>query len=80
MNLTDGTEVVRIRILRKTKKGLKLLSDGYKSPGRAGKYRVSQSHAQLRRLLKRGTYEVQVTPGYSKGELGKTSKYTFKVV
>ena len=80
MRVPDGAEVVRIKIYRKTKKGLKLLSDGFRSPGSAGLYRVSQSHLQLRRLLKRGSYEIQVTPGYSKGELGKTSRYLFKVV
>ena len=31
-------------------------------------------------LVKKGNYEVQVTPGYSKSELGKTTKASFKVV
>lgn len=80
MRLPDGTEIVKVNVYRKTAKGLKLLSSGFKSPAAAGLYRVSQSHVALRRLLKKGTYEVQVTPGYSRGELGRTSKASFKVV
>jgi hypothetical protein len=80
MRLPDGTEVVKVNIYRKTSKGLKLLSSGLKAPSAAGLYRVAQNHAALRRLLTKGSYEVQVTPGYSKSELGKTAKAAFKVV
>lgn len=80
MRLPGGTEIVRIRVYRRTSTGLKLLSAGYRAPGAAGPYRIQQSHAQLRRRLTRGTYEVQVTPGYSRDELGATSKLTFRVV
>jgi hypothetical protein len=80
MRVPDGTVVVRIRVYRKTGKRLTLLSDGYRTPAAAGLFRVQQSHAQLRRQLKRGAYEVQVTPGYSTRELGVTSKISFKVV
>ena len=75
-----GTEVVKINIYRKTSKGLKLLSSGFKAPAAAGLYRVTQSHAALLRQLTKGSYEVQATPGYGKTELGITSKATFKVV
>jgi hypothetical protein len=80
MRVPDGTVVVRIRVYRKTGKDLTLLSDGYRTPAAAGLVRVQQSHLQLRRQLKRGAYEVQVTPGYSTRELGVTSKISFKVV
>jgi hypothetical protein len=80
MRVPDGTVVVRIRVYRKTGKDLTLLSDGYRTPAAAGLFRVQQSHLQLRRQLKRGAYEVQVTPGYSTRELGVTSKISFKVV
>ena len=80
MRVPDGTVVVRIRVYRKTAKGLTLLSDGYRTPAAAGLFRVQQGHLQLRRQLKRGAYEVQVTPGYSTSELGATSKISFKVV
>jgi hypothetical protein len=80
MQLPAGTEIVKVNVYRKTASGLKLLSSGFKSPPAPGLYRVSQSHVALRRQLKRGTYEVQVTPGYSRGELGTTTKASFKVV
>jgi hypothetical protein len=80
MRLADGTEIVKINVYRRTAAGLKLLSSGYKAPSAAGLYRVTQNHAQLRRLLTRGTYEVQVTPGYGKTELGTTARASFKVV
>jgi hypothetical protein len=80
MGLPTGTEIVRIQVYRKTAKGLTLLSDGYRAPSAAGVYRVSQSHAQLRRLLKRGSYEARVTPGYAKNDLGITRRVAFKIV
>jgi hypothetical protein len=80
MRLAAGTEIVRINIYRRTAHGLKLLSTGYRAPSAAGLYRVTQNHAKLRRLLTRGSYEVQVTPGYGKSELGTTSRASFKVV
>jgi hypothetical protein len=80
MRVPDGTVIVRIRVYRKMGKGLTLLSAGYRTPAAAGLYRVQQNHLQLRRQLKRGAYEVQVTPGYSTRELGVSSKVSFKVV
>lgn len=81
MRLPGGTEVVKINVYRRTSKGLQLLSSGLKAPSSAaGVYRVAQDHAALRRLLTKGSYEVQVTPGYSRSELGKTTKAGFKVV
>ncbi|MEA2129262.1 MAG: hypothetical protein QOJ85_2153 [Solirubrobacteraceae bacterium] len=80
LGLPTGTEIVRIQVYRRTAKGLTLLSDGYKAPSAAGLYRVSQSHAQLRRLLRRGSYEVRVTPGYAKNDLGVTRRVSLKIV
>jgi hypothetical protein len=81
MRLADGTEVVKVNIYRKTAGGLRLLSSGYKAPSStAGLYRIVQNHAQLRRLLTKGSYEVQVTPGYSRAEMGTTRKATFTVI
>jgi hypothetical protein len=80
MRLPEGTGVVKVNVYRKTGTGLKLLSSGLKAPSAAGLYRVAQNHAALRRQLTKGTYEVQVTPGYSKSELGKTTKASFRVV
>ncbi|HTN24867.1 MAG TPA: chitobiase/beta-hexosaminidase C-terminal domain-containing protein [Solirubrobacteraceae bacterium] len=80
MRVPAGTEVVRINVYRRTAKGLTLLSSGFKAPAAAGLYRVTQSHAALRRQLTKGSYEVQVAPGYGRTQLGSTSKATFKVV
>jgi len=80
MRLPDGTEIVKLNVYRKIGKTSKLLSSGLRAPSTAGQYRVSLNQATLRRLLTKGTYEVQVTPGYSKSELGKTTKGSFKVV
>jgi hypothetical protein len=83
MRLSQGTEIVQIRVYRKTRSGLKLLSVGYKTPparAAAGLYRVTQSYIGLRRLLRRGSYEIRVTPGYSKSQLGVTAKAAFRVV
>jgi len=80
MRLSTGTKVVRIRVYRRSKGGLTLLSAGFRAPSSAGLYRASLSFAGLRRQLRKGTYEIQVTPGYGKTDLGRTSKATFKVV
>jgi hypothetical protein len=68
------------QVYRRTPKGLTLLSDGYRSLGVAGVYRVSQSHPQLPHRLTRGSYEVRVTPGYAKNDLGITRKAAFRIV
>lgn len=80
MRVPRGTVVVRIRVYRKARRGLTLLSDGYRTLAAGGLFRVRQGHPQLRRQLTRGSYQVQVTPGYSTRELGVTSKVSFKVV
>jgi hypothetical protein len=81
LRLPSGTEIIKVNVYRKTSKGLKLLSSGYKvAPSSTGVSHVAQSQPALRRLLVRGSYQVQVTPGYSKSELGTTAKASFKVV
>ena len=80
MRIDDATSVVRIKIYRRTAGGRRLLSDGYKSPQTSGLYRVRQNHRSLRRSLKVGRYEVEVTPGRSRSDLGTTSRYNFRVV
>lgn len=80
MNVPSGAEVLKVNVYRKTAKGLRLLASGYKIAPAAGVSHMSQNQPALRRLLTRGNYQVQVTPGYSKSELGKTSKASFTVV
>jgi hypothetical protein len=80
MDLLDGTEVVKINVYRRSGGKLILLSSGLKAPGRIGRYNVRQSHLALRRLLRKGIYEVHVTPGRSRTDLGTASKFAFKVI
>lgn len=80
MELLDGTEVVKINVYRRSAGRLILLSSGFKTPGRIGRYDVRQSHLALRRLLRTGIYEVHVTPGRGTTDLGTASKFAFKVV
>ncbi|MEA2130286.1 MAG: hypothetical protein QOJ85_3177, partial [Solirubrobacteraceae bacterium] len=80
MELTPGTEIVKINVYRRRAGRLTLISSGFKTPGRIGVYNVRQNHAALRRLLRAGIYEVHVTPGASRTGLGTPSKRAFTVV
>ena len=81
MRLQEGTEVVQVRIYRRTKSGRKLISSGFRSTGgRTGLYRLNQNHRSLRRSLKVGRYVVEVTPGATRTDLGRTSRYNVRVV
>lgn len=81
MRVAKGTELVRVRVLRRSGRRLRVLSDGYKTVDDAAQViRIVQRHRQLRRLLRRGSYEVRVTPGVTKPALGRTARYRFKVI
>ena len=81
MGLREGTEVVQVRIYRRTSSGRKLISSGFRSTnGRTGLFRMRQNHRSLRRSLKIGRYELEVTPGSSRTDLGQTSRYNVTVV
>jgi hypothetical protein len=81
LRVSTGTEVLKVNVYRKNATGLKLLSSGFKvAPTGTGVSHVAQSQPALRRLLTKGNYVVQVTPGYARNELGKTSSASFKVV
>ncbi|MEA2149829.1 MAG: hypothetical protein QOD69_1659 [Solirubrobacteraceae bacterium] len=79
MELLPGTEVVKINVYRRSHGRLILLSSGLRTPGKIGLYKVRQRHPALRRLLKVGVYEVHVTPGRSRTDLGTSSKFAFRV-
>lgn len=79
MELQPGTEVIKIDVYRRGAGKLTLISSGLKAPGRTGVYSVRQKHLALRKALKRGIYEVHVTPGRGKTDLGTTSKFAFTV-
>jgi hypothetical protein len=79
--LKDGTNVLRIRVYRKKRNGSKsLISQGFRAPSASGLYRTSLKAPKLRRDLSVGSYELEVTPGRSTGNLGTPAKYAFRVV
>ena len=82
MRLQEGTEVVRVRIYRRLAGGKrKLLSSGFRSTGgKSGLFRMRQNHRSLRRSLTPGRYVVEVTPGATRTDLGRTSRYNVRVV
>ncbi|HUR86615.1 MAG TPA: chitobiase/beta-hexosaminidase C-terminal domain-containing protein [Solirubrobacteraceae bacterium] len=79
MELPDGATVAKINVYRRNGSKLTLLSSTVKSLT-AGRKTVRQNSASLRKLLNVGSYEVQVTPGAGKTDLGTTSKVRFKIV
>jgi hypothetical protein len=80
MRLKQGTNVVRLRVYRKNRNGKRtLLAQGFRAPKSSGLYRVRLQDPKLRVALKAGNYEIEVTPGASQSDLGKTSRSAFKV-
>jgi hypothetical protein len=81
MRVGDDAEVVRIRVFRKLRNGRRLMyTSRFRSPSKAGLYRTSLNDLRLRKRMRVGSYEVEGTPGLSRTDLGKTSKYRFQVV
>jgi hypothetical protein len=81
MGVADDAEVVRLRVLRKLSNGKRLqIASVFRSPSKAGLFRVRLSDAALRGKLRIGDYEVEATPGASRANLGSSSRYGFKVV
>jgi hypothetical protein len=81
VRVEDGTETLKINIYRRVGATRKLLSSGFKPAGTGSLLHVSQSHLALRRALRVvGRYEVEVTPGRSRDDLGTTKKFSFRVV
>jgi hypothetical protein len=75
MRLPQGTEIVKIAILRVRNNRVqrKPVWLGYRVPSHAGLYRLTLDSRTLRRRLKTGLYQVNVTPGVSKRQLGRTA-------
>jgi hypothetical protein len=80
MRLPVGTQVVRLAVHRVSGNRRVPLSVGYRVPSHAGLYRVRLSDPRLLRRLTVGRYEVAVTPGTSRADLGRASRYAFRVV
>lgn len=77
MRLPQGAEIIKISVLRVRRNGganRKPVWLAYRVlPSRAGLYHVSLDSRALRRRLKAGLYQINVTPGLSKHQLGGTA-------
>jgi hypothetical protein len=83
MQVPANAEIVKFSILRVRGNGRvnrKPIWLGYRvPPSRAGIWRVTLDSRALRRRMKAGLYQVNVTPGVSKRELGRTSTTRIRV-
>jgi hypothetical protein len=52
---------------------------GYRLVGHAGLYRLRLDSRALRRRLKAGLYQVNVTPGISRRDLGRTASTRIRI-
>jgi hypothetical protein len=77
----DGTRVVRVRVYRRKPNGFRtLVAEAFRTPTRAGLFRIRLDSRRIRSGLSVGGYEIEVTPGTSRRALGRTSWRTFRVI
>jgi hypothetical protein len=82
MRLPAGTEILKISVLRvrNGKVNRQPVWLGYRvTPSHAGLYRVRLDSRTLRRRMKAGLYQVNVTPGVSKRQLGQTTTTRIRI-
>jgi hypothetical protein len=84
MRLPQGTEILKISVLRvrNGRANRKPVWFAYRLVGRVGAgglYRVRLNSRALRRRMKPGLYQLNVTPGLSKRELGATSTTRIRI-
>jgi hypothetical protein len=82
MLLPQGTEILKISVLR-VRHGRVVRKPawlGFRvAPSRAGLYRLRLDSRALRRRLKAGLYQVDVTPGLSRHQLGRTTTTRIRI-
>jgi hypothetical protein len=82
MVLPQGTEIIKISVLRVRNGHVerKPLWLAFRvAPSRAGVYRLRLDSRALRLRLKTGLYQVNVTPGASRRELGRTTSTRIRI-
>jgi hypothetical protein len=83
MRLPQGAEIIKISVLRVGRNGRvdrRPVWLAYRVlPSRAGLYRLSLDSRALRRRLKAGLYQINVTPGLSKHQLGGTATTRIRI-
>ncbi|CAN5174258.1 hypothetical protein BH20ACT16_BH20ACT16_02560 [soil metagenome] len=80
MRLGAGSEVVQIRVYRRTGSRRSLIYSILRAPGRRRLLRIGLRNGTLRRALRAGRYEIHVTPGTSRTQLGRTSTVRLQIV
>jgi hypothetical protein len=84
MRLPQGTEILKIAVYR-TRSGKVIRKPvwlGFRVVGRippSGLYRIRLDSRALRQRLKAGLYQVNITPGLSKRDLGRTSTTRIRI-
>jgi hypothetical protein len=81
MRLPEGTEVVRVAIYRTrgNRRSGRPVYLAFRLAPRAGLFRLTLDSRALRQRLKAGRYQLNVTPGASRTQLGRTTKTFFRV-
>jgi hypothetical protein len=84
MRVPQGTEILKVAVFRFRGKQLirKPIWLGYRVVGRVGRsglYRIRLDSRTLRRRMKAGRYQLNVTPGISKRELGVTTTTPIRI-
>jgi hypothetical protein len=81
MRLPAGAEIVKIAIyrVRHGRVQRRPVWLGYRVPAHTGLYRLRLDSRALRRRLKAGLYQVNVTPGLSRHTLGRTTTTRIRV-
>ncbi len=81
MRLPAGTEIVKVSVLR-VRNGKALRNPvwfAFRHPSHAGLYRMRLNTRKLRHRLTPGLYQVNITPGVSKRQLGATSSTRIRI-
>lgn len=81
MRLPVAAEIVKIAIyrVRYGKAQRRPVWLGYRVPAHTGRYRLRLDSRALRRRLKAGLYQVNVTPGLSRRQLGRTTTTRIRI-
>jgi hypothetical protein len=81
MRLPAGTEIVKVSVLRvRNGKALrKPVWFAFRHPSHAGPYRMRLNTRKLRHRLTPGLYQINITPGVSKRQLGATSSTRIRI-
>jgi hypothetical protein len=81
MRLPRGTEIVKVSVLR-VRNGKVLRKPvwfAFRHPSHAGLYRMRLNTRKLRQRLTPGLYQVNITPGLSRQQLGATSTARIRI-